>query len=119
VRLLICGDRRWTNRSAIEREIRRFLNAAGGLVIIEGEAKGADSIAREVADELELTVIPFPADWERYGRAAGPVRNTQMLKEGKPDRVLAFHSNISGSKGTINMVAQARDAGIPVEVITE
>ena len=118
MRLLVCGDRKWSDKAAIEREIRRFMHADGGLVVIEGEARGADLLAREVADELEIPVLTFPADWVKYGRAAGPIRNTQMLKEGKPDRVLAFHANILLSKGTKNMVAQAKQAGIPVEVIT-
>jgi hypothetical protein len=77
---------------------------------IEGEAKGADSLARDVALELGFKVLSFPADWDKYHRAAGPIRNRQMLTEGKPDLVLAFHQDLTRSKGTKNMVTLARRA---------
>jgi hypothetical protein len=52
----------------------------------------------------------FPADWEKYGKAAGPIRNQQILVEGKPDLVVAFQ----GGRGTANMVSRAQQAGVPV-----
>lgn len=52
----------------------------------------------------------YPADWKRYGMAAGPIRNRRMLKEGKPDIVIAF----AGGRGTADMVRQAKAAGVPV-----
>ena len=54
-----------------------------------------------------MLVNPFPAQWSKYGRAAGPLRNTQMLSEGNPDIVLAFHDNIKRSRGTRNMIVQS------------
>ena len=83
---------------------------------MHGGARGADSIAGEEAKEFGLTVLAFSADWRRYGRAAGPIRNLQMLEEGKPDLVIAFHADLDHSKGTKDMVEQARKAGIKVEV---
>ena len=83
-------------------------------IIIEGEAKGADTIAWVVADILGLAVERYPADWGSYGKAAGPRRNKQMLIEGKPDFVVWFHKNITSSKGTANMISQAEAAGINV-----
>jgi hypothetical protein len=117
MRVLICGDRNWTNVRAIEREID-LLKAEYGydLVIIEGEARGADSLARNAAKERNIEVERYPAEWDRYGRAAGAIRNTQMLKEGKPSLVLAFHENIEESRGTKNMVTQARKAGVETRV---
>lgn len=66
-----------------------------------------------------MQVMVFPAEWNRLGRTAGPVRNTQMLKEGKPDCALAFHPNLALSKGTKNMVNQLIKAGIPYLVFTK
>ena len=109
-RILFCGSRFWTDREAIMRVLKVLPK---GSVIIEGEARGADRIACEEATRLGLTVVPFPADWKRYGLAGGPIRNTQMLKEGKPDAVVAFHDNIDESKGTKNMLKQARAAELP------
>ena len=110
LRILFCGSRDWTDREAIA-DVMKVLPK--GSVIIEGEASGADAIAREEADRLGLIVMPFPAKWKEYGRAAGPIRNAQMLKEGKPDVVVAFHENIEASKGTKNMLKQAQKAGLP------
>jgi hypothetical protein len=69
-----------------------------------------------VASQLGFTVLPFPADWNTHGKAAGPIRNRQMLKEGKPDVVLAFHEDLGRSKGTADMVRAAKAAGIAVKV---
>jgi hypothetical protein len=114
MRLLVCGDRNWSSVESILTQIRSYQPS----VVIEGEAKGADTIAREVANHLGIPVLSFPADWKKYGRAAGPIRNAQMLKEGRPDFVLAFHDNIETSKGTKNMVMLAKKAGIPTRVVT-
>lgn len=103
MRLLVCGDRYWTDKTSILSEIKRLSPS----VVIEGEAPGADSIARECANELGIGVLSFPAEWELYGHAAGPIRNAQMLREGKPDMVLAFHDDLQKSKGTLDMVRQA------------
>lgn len=88
-------------------------------VVIEGEARGADTMAREAAEQLGIPVLPFPADWTRFGKAAGPIRNRQMLTEGKPTEVIAFHHDISKSRGTRDMVVQARKHGIPTAVYTD
>ena len=79
MRVLVCGaaprkrtgDPGWTNRKLIYNELVRFPK---GTVIIEGEAKGADLLARNVAEELGFTVEPYPAKWARYGNSAGPKR---------------------------------------------
>lgn len=62
--------------------------------------------------DLGFWVEDFPADWERNGRAAGPIRNRQML-DGKPDLVIAF----PGGKGTADMVAEAKRRGIAVREV--
>lgn len=112
MRVLVCGDRHWCDGHAIMEEIRRF----NPTVLIHGDARGADTLASEAALALEIPIEAYPAQWEKYGRAAGPIRNKQMLDEGKPDLVLAFHADLEKSRGTKNMVNQARKAGIPVRV---
>lgn len=113
MRILVCGDRHWTNRIAIHGQLATLPK---GTVIIEGAASGADQIAGFCARSLGFDVQEFPANWAKYGRAAGPIRNKQMLTEGKPDQVWAFHADIASSKGTANMVAQSKAAGIPVTI---
>lgn len=123
MRVLITGDRHWTNKEIIRAHIPDETTH-----IIEGEAPGADTLAGELADEIEgIEKVPFPAPWEEYRLLypypmclkAGTDRNTQMLAEGKPDLVLAFHDDLENSKGTKNMVMQAKAAGIPVILYSE
>jgi hypothetical protein len=119
MRVLVCGDRKWTDQNLIEGWLSFLLdNHPEGIVVIEGEAPGADVCAREVAKKLRLSFKPFPAKWEIYGNAAGPIRNKKMLVEGKPDLVLAFHDDLVHSRGTKNMIKQADEAGVKVKVVT-
>lgn len=112
---MICGDREWKDAAAIRRELSK-LPPAIEVTIIHGGCRGADRLARDVAIGLGMEVIAFPANWPRYHRGAGHIRNQQMLVEGKPDLVLAFHSNIASSKGTADMIARAGRNGVPVRL---
>ncbi len=128
MRILCCGDRNWTSYEIIRRELEKLPE---DVEIIQGCARGADKISLNIAKSIGLKIISsknnddiinnpgFPADWNKYGKAAGPIRNKQMLVEGKPDLVLAFHNNIENSKGTKNMVDIARKAGVKVIIIKE
>ena len=113
MRILVCGNRNWRDMSVIERELKKFPH---GTVVIHGACRGADTLGGFVADRLGFKVLVFPAKWSIYGRGAGHVRNQHMLDEGKPDLVLAFHENISESRGTKDMVNRARGVGIKVEI---
>ena len=104
----------WKNPWPIIRELRNLPSAS---IIIHGNAKGADKLAGELAYGLGFRVISVNAEWSRYGRGAGPIRNKKMLSM-KPDLVLAFHEDISKSKGTKDMVTIARKAGIEIKVFS-
>jgi len=112
-RILICGDRNWTDVETIENFIRSL---SPDTIIIHGNSKGADKIAERKAKEHGLTVKGYSADWNQYGRAAGPIRNKQMLLEGRPDKVVAFHNDLSKSRGTADMLRQAEKKGIAFEI---
>jgi hypothetical protein len=114
-RVLVCGDRNWTNLEAIRRELSRHRPS----VVIHGTARGADTLAGIAALELGISVERYPANWTKYGRAAGPIRNRQMLEIGRPDLVLAFHENIADSRGTADMIRIAEKKGVPVELHTK
>ncbi len=112
----MCGDRNWTDYLAIYEELKTY-KSIGYDTIIEGEARGADSIARQVAQFLDMKVLKFPANWNKYGRSAGMIRNQQMLDEGDPDSVVAFHQDIKNSKGTAHMMRIAKAIGLPVTLV--
>ena len=117
MRVLICGSRNWKEEDVLpEYRIETYIKTLPpNTVIILGNAPGADTIADRIASERGHTVIEFKADWDKYGDAAGPIRNQKMLDFGVA-RVAAFHTDIANSVGTKDMVAKARKAWVPVQV---
>jgi len=115
MKILCCGSRDWKNKGRIQDILEKYPKDT---IIIQGEASGADKLCKEVAKSLGMVVIPVPADWDKYGKAAGPIRNKLML-DMKPEIVIAFHNNIQSSKGTKNCLMQARQQGIRTLVLTE
>jgi hypothetical protein len=116
IRLLVCGSREWWDRDLLRQVLSNGWWNQLIRVLVEGEARGADNMAREWAFDNGIEVEPYPADWDRYGKPAGPIRNQQMLDEGEPTLVVAFHDDLYNSKGTRDMVKRAQRAGIQVEV---
>ena len=113
MRVIVCGDRNWTDKEIIRRELKAYPKDT---VIIHGACRGADRIAGEIGKQLGFAIEEYSADWETFGKAAGHIRNKQMIDEGKPTLVLAFHSDIDNSKGTKNMLKQAEKAGIETKL---
>jgi CubicO group peptidase (beta-lactamase class C family) len=113
VRVIVYGGRKYVNRMKLFETLDAFQHEKGPLYIIHGNAKGADTLAGDWAILRKRPSQAFPAEWSRYGNRAGPIRNEQMLKEGKPQYVIAF----PGGRGTGHMIRIAREAGIPVIVI--
>ena len=115
MRLLVCGSRDWIDKNLIREHIKALSNIE---VIIEGDARGADRLAGEISEELEIPLLKFPARWHQFGYTAGVLRNKQMLDEGKPDLVLAFHDDIQSSKGTKHMLKIAKDSQVTTRLIS-
>ncbi len=125
MRVLVCGGRDFEDRDMVIRELEQRLCPdpdpddmttwlpPPDLVIIHGGASGVDTFADEWAVVNWVPTDPYEVtkeEWDRLGKAAGPLRNQQMLDEGKPDLVIAF----PGGKGTADMVRKARAAGVEV-----
>jgi hypothetical protein len=132
--ILCCGDRNWTNKKLIKKWLKKKKPDAiveGGQVSkdtspYDPDAKykrlkpwGADHLAGVVADELGIPHFQCKANWEFYKKAAGPIRNGWMIKFMPVTEVLAFHNDIENSKGTKNMIKQAKKKGIPVTIVKE
>jgi len=110
--VLVTGSRRWNILGPIEN----LLDAEMPDVVIHGAGPGADDLARRWCDNTRTSQVQMPADWNKYGRVAGPQRNTQMLKVlqalrscGYDCKVLAFP--LPDSRGTKHMLKIANDAG--------
>jgi hypothetical protein len=113
MRVLITGSRSWTDREKIRAELEALPSDA---TIVHGHCKsGADAIADAIAHELRLKVERHPADWNKYGKSAGPIRNTEMVNT-KPDLCIAFRMP-GVSNGTDDCVRKAKAAGIPGKTV--
>lgn len=113
MRILVCGGRDFSDSNLVSKVLNEYQSHKP--TIIHGAAKGADSLSNYWAYENDCDVIAYPANWDKYGKRAGYIRNVQMLNEGKPDLVIAF----PGGKGTQMMINLAEAAGIPVVKIND
>jgi hypothetical protein len=118
-RVLITGSRHWTDKETIREALFTEWKEAGKpeeMIVITGACMtGADAYAERVGKAFGWKVETHPADWERYGRAAGPVRNRSMASLGA-DVCLAFP--FTDSKGTANCIKAAQEVGIPVKIFS-
>lgn len=114
MRVLVCGGRDYSDWPAVSATLDGVDEESGGIaVVLHGGATGADQLADDWAKQRGVTHVRYPAQWDKHGLAAGPIRNARMLTEGKPDLVVAF----PGGRGTRDMVAKAKAAGILVAEI--
>lgn len=111
MRVLVCGDRHWKDLNMIFEALDKLPQ---GTVIVHGAARGADRIAADLTEVLGLSPEPHAAQWGKFGRGAGIIRNQQMLDSGI-DLVLAFHDDLTHSKGTGDMVRRAMKASVRVK----
>lgn len=116
MRVLITGSRDWVAVRPIFAALDRLHQHDPHLVIVHGAGSGADRIAKLWAIQQGVPYEPHPADWGRYGKAAGPIRNQQMVALGA-DLCLAFP--LPQSRGTYDCMRRAREAGIPVHDYSE
>lgn len=109
MRVLVCGGRDYSDAE----RVHEVLNELRPSVVIHGAARGADTLAGLWAAESRVETKAYPADWDAHGKAAGPIRNSLMLLDGKPDLVVAF----PGARGTDDMISKARRARVPVRLV--
>ena len=117
MRVIVCGSRGWRNFRKVYERLRLLPSDAVIIVGYDPERRrprGADAIAYGTAHGLGLAVETHPAGWEEFGKPAGFIRNAEMARSGA-DLCLAFWDGHSG--GTADMMARAREQGIPVEEI--
>lgn len=114
--IILCGGRDWGDRDKIRNVLMGFDSAT--TLIVEGGCRGADTIGREEAIKLGFVVITEMAEWHKYGKRAGRIRNQKMYDIYRPDLVLAFHHDLNHSKGTKHMITVAKKGGTPVRVTT-
>lgn len=80
--------------------------------VVSGGAKGADALGELFAHDMDIALSCFPANWDKHGRAAGPIRNGEMAQYA--DALIAMWDGTSS--GTRNMINQAKDRGLRVYI---
>ena len=98
------------NETALNLVLSKFNKKHPITTLIHGGAKGADYLAARWAENNGIPCKAYPADWDRHGRAAGPIRNQMMLDTEKPFAVIAF----PGGRGTDDMRKRAIAIGVHV-----
>ncbi|TPG59992.1 DUF4326 domain-containing protein [Ewingella americana] len=110
VKLLVSGGRDYNNKPQVWSVLDQIHQTIGISKIIEGGAKGLDTQVAIYGYTKCIYVHTANADWDKYGKGAGSIRNQEMLDEYRPDVLLAF----SGNRGTSDMVRRAVKHGIPI-----
>ena len=105
IKLIIAGTRDFTDYDLLCQVMDdQQILSLGEVTVISGTAKGADQLGERWAIDNKLPLIRMPADWDKYGRRAGYIRNAEMAA--KADHLLAFWDG--ESRGTKNMIQLAQ-----------
>ncbi len=120
MRLIIAGGRDFADRTLMEEKLKEFYNFGDCFdigkpnitEIVHGCANGADKMGESIAIDWNIDYTPFPADWEKYGDSAGPIRNEEMKQYGH--LLIAFWDG--NSTGTKDMIDRASKV-MPVNVV--
>jgi len=115
--LIIAGSRSFTDYGRLEKEVLSFLKEHKAknekVSIISGRAKGADTLGEKFADKFGLEKILMPAEWEKYGKAAGHIRNRVM--RGMATHCMVFWDGKSpGSKNMIDITSEVKSVKLKV-----
>lgn len=114
-RVIIAGSRSFSDYTFLQAVCDNLLarkKHTHTIVIVSGTARGTDTLGEQYARERGYVVKRFPADWQQYGKAAGPIRNRQMTDNA--DALIAFWDG--QSKGTQNMIIEGKKKGLVVRI---
>lgn len=113
MRVAVVGSRFFTDYDYVKSSLDKISEVDKITVIVSGGARGADSLGERYARENGIEFVLFAADWNKHGKAAGPIRNKQLIEEGKPEMVVAFKPG----KGTMNTIGHAERNNIEVVIL--
>jgi len=116
MKLAVIGGRDFDNYTLLANILWDLLKVKGTIsqdTIVSGGAKGADSFAKKYAKEESIPYLEFPAEWDKYGKSAGFLRNQTIVDN--CDMVLAFWDG--ESRGTADTIAKAKKAKKPTFIV--
>ena len=112
-KVIVAGTRGFTNYNLMCKKLDTLLCNLKDIEIVSGTARGADSLGEKYAKENNLVLKQFPANWDKYGKRAGYLRNSQMADYA--DYLVAFWDG--ESKGTSHMINLAKEKGLKGRVV--
>lgn len=111
--VVVTGSRGFRDAALLYRAMDEIHRTRGPITrVAHGAYAGVDKLAGKWARERGIDEAPYPADWEAFGAAAGPIRNRAMLESERPDALIAF----PGGAGTTDCISKARRMGIAIIV---
>lgn len=117
VRVIVAGGRDFDDYSLMQDSLGAILSnrkySFNSFVIVSGGADGADFLGERYAKQLGFKLDKYPADWNKYGKKAGPIRNEQMVKVAQ----IAIVYWDGESKGSKNLIDNALKHGLELHVI--
>jgi hypothetical protein len=112
LKVIIAGSRTFKDLNILTKECDFYLQNQKEIEVVSGAAAGADTLGEMYALTRNYKVTRFPADWQKYGKAAGYIRNEEMAKYA--DALIAFWDGIS--KGTEHMINLAKRYNLKLAV---
>ncbi len=123
-RIIIAGTRDFNDYDMLYQELSAFVNIIADNVsnqnqieFVSGTARGADTLGEKFADETGYPVKRFHAKWNKYGKAAGPIRNEQMAEYASEKNGVLFVFWDGKSRGTKSMIKIAEMYGLEIHII--
>jgi len=113
MKVIVAGTRNFNDYALLKSELDKLLQPLLPVTIFSGGAPGADTMAEVYATENNIPFVRFVADWGKYGKSAGPIRNAEMAEDA--DAIIAFWDGKSA--GTKDMIKKATQRGLKTIVI--
>lgn len=118
MKLIIAGGRDFKDYNLLEIEVKKFIVESSiknknEITIISGKALGADLLGERFASKYGFNLLEFPADWDKHGNCAGPIRNAEMAK-------VASHCIVfwdGQSRGTANMIENCKKFNLIYRIV--
>ena len=123
IRIIVAGTRTFSDYELLRNRLDDFISKLKQkhpdkqVVIITGAAKGADQLGSFYARSHNIPLKEFPADWTTYGKAAGPIRNQQMLDYALHEIPVLIVFWDGESRGTKNMMNIAKRHNVQTEIV--
>ena len=119
-RIIVAGGRDFTDYALLSETLDVILKryTLREVQIVSGCCRGADALGERYAREHGIPVVRFPADWQAYGKAAGPIRNRKMAEYASEGEGILVAFWDGKSRGTASMIRLAEKYRLQIKTIT-